>query len=86
MAYFTKHGTTFSVIDSSAVEISTKLPAGNYVVRFNDIKRFFLEQIEDFKLPEKMHGNDIETKTTRVLTTFNARPNNTGVLLVGGKR
>lgn len=85
MTYYTKQGKTFTVSDSNAIEITETLPPANYVVKWNDKIGFFLEEIEEFTLPEKFYGDEVQTKTNRVITTFEQRSGNTGVLLVGEK-
>ena len=84
MSYFIRNGNTYRVTDESAIHITTSLPAGNYIIKFNPETGFFLETIESFVLPPKLYG-DCETRANRVITTYESRTCSTGVLLEGEK-
>jgi hypothetical protein len=84
MAHFFKSGNTYMVAPAEAVNITDRLPSGNYVVKFSDMKGFYLEQSETFTLPSKVYGKT-NNHAERVITTFKDRDRNTGVLLVGEK-
>jgi len=84
MAHFFRSGNTYMVAPADAVNMTDTLPPGNYVVKYNDFKGFYLETSESFKLPGKVYGN-CGYNAERILSTFNGRDRNTGVLLVGEK-
>ena len=60
------------------------LPAGNYVVKQDMFKNFFLEQIDSFELPSKLYGQTLR-HTQRILRTFQDRAVSTGIMLTGEK-
>jgi hypothetical protein len=85
MTFFIKNGNTYNISDEAALDIKTILPAGNYVVKFDQMKGiFFLEQVESFDLPTKMYGN-VTRHSGRIINTFFDRSASTGVLLTGEK-
>lgn len=84
MAHFLRSGNTYSVYPGNALDISETLPKGNYVLKFNPMQGFFLEEIESFRMPKKIYG-DCLRQCERILNTFQQREGNTGVLLVGEK-
>lgn len=61
-----------------------ELPMGTYIIQFSPKVGFYLEQTDDFKLPEKIYG-DTKNLVSRFLTTFQNRPGNTGIQLSGDK-
>jgi hypothetical protein len=82
---FLKSGGTIRVRDSGAVQAYDNLPAETYTVKFDErAGEFFLEQIENFTLPKKIYGKNVN-HSVRILTTFDQRPGSTGVLLSGIK-
>ena len=84
MAYFLKTGNTYKVSDNAALDIHTKLPVGNYIVKQDQWGNFFLEQIDNFTRPSKVYGNCTKN-TDRILRTFMSRDISTGVMLTGEK-
>ena len=60
-----------------------KLPYGNYVIQ-KSMSGFYLNKIDDFKLPDKIYGN-VEEKTNIVLKTFFHKKENTNALFSGKK-
>lgn len=82
---FLKSGGTVRVRDSGAVQAYDDLPAETYTVKFDErAGEFFLEQIENFTLPKKIYGKNVDY-SVRILKTFEDRPGSTGVLLSGIK-
>lgn len=70
--------------EKSRENFYSKLPPNNYAVK-QDIKAgFFLQAIENFKLPKKIYGNTM-ANAHRILKTFMDRPHSTGVILAGEK-
>jgi hypothetical protein len=58
MTYFLKSGNCYNVSSKEALDLHEKLPPGQYVVKFNDrTNSFFLEQIEQFIVSEKIYGD-----------------------------
>jgi len=84
MTHFVRNGNNITVMADGAMDVSDRLTTGHYAVRTDGFNNLFLEQIKSFELPAKMYG-DIEKTSARIIHTFNSRPNNTGVLLVGEK-
>ena len=85
MTYFLKSGTIFRVTTKDAMDLHEALPAGNYVVKWDDNSgQFFLEAIENFDIKGKLYGDTIK-HTKRILSTFDNRPASTGVMLNGEK-
>ena len=85
MSYFLKNGNTYRVASEEAMDIQKTLPVGNYVVRIDEMSgQFYLEHIEDFTAPKKIYGDCLKN-TDRIINTFMARDNATGVLLAGEK-
>jgi hypothetical protein len=85
MSYFLKSGNTYTVASEEALNIQKLLPAGNYVVKINEMTgQFYLEHIEDFTAPRKIYGDCLKN-THRIMSTFASRDNSTGVLLAGEK-
>lgn len=83
MTTYSKSGSIYAICGSGS-DICNSLPGGNYVLKLNPMMGFYLEQTENFTLPEKLYGN-CAINSERILTTFNQRQKNTGVLLVGSK-
>jgi len=85
MTYFLKNGNTYRVSKKEALDIRETLPAGNYVVKKDEMTgQLFLEQIEPFNIQGKIYG-DTEKRAERILYAFNDRPAATGVMLTGEK-
>lgn len=84
MSYFLKSGNTFRVSSKEAMDLHDRLPAGNYVVKQDMFKNFFLEQIDSFEIKGKIYGDTLKN-TNRILATFADRPASTGVMLTGEK-
>lgn len=85
MSYFFKMGNTYHVASEEAISIEGKLPAGNYTVKYNEMRdEYYLEQIDPFKAVAKLYGNT-EKQSQRIFDTFLTRPNSTGVMLTGEK-
>lgn len=81
---YLKRGSAFQITSRAALDFHDRLPAGNYIVKQDVHKNFFLDRTEDFKLPTKLYGDTIRN-THRILHTFNDRPESTGILLNGEK-
>jgi hypothetical protein len=85
MAYFLKSGNTFNVSSKEAMDLHETLPAGNYVIKLNEMSgQLYLEVIDSFEIKGKIYGDTVRT-ATRILNTFNDRPASTGVMLTGEK-
>lgn len=83
-SFYLKSGNTFRVSSKESLDLHETLPVGNYVIKFSPDIGFFLDQIDDFKMPAKMYG-DIFKNTSRILNTFLCRDGGTGILLSGEK-
>jgi hypothetical protein len=85
MTYFIKNGNTFNPTDEQNLDIHTKLPAGNFVIKMDpNTRALYFEQVSEFQFPSKRYG-DNPRHATRILETFYARSNGTGVMLTGEK-
>lgn len=84
MSHFFRNGNTFRVADNNAVEVHDQLPAGNYIVKQDMFKNFFLEMVEGFSQVPKLYG-DTQKNSDRIINTFLSRDVSTGVLLNGEK-
>jgi hypothetical protein len=85
MTYFLKNGNTYQVSSKEAMDLHESLPAGNYVIKKNEMTgSLYLEEIESFEIKGKVYG-DTEKRATRILHAFNDRPAGTGVMLTGEK-
>lgn len=83
MTYYITLGNTLRLQSEIPANFNTKLPIGTYSVEL-DKQGYFLVNIDDFSLPKKIYGNCLR-HTTRILTTFDSRPNGTGIMLTGEK-
>lgn len=84
MSHFFRNGNTFRVADNNAVDIHDKLPVGNYIVKQDMFKNFFLEMVEGFVQVPKLYG-DTQKNADRIINTFMSRDVSTGILLNGEK-
>ena len=85
MTYFLKQGSTYRVSKKEALDIQEKLPAGNYVVKKDEMSgQLFLETIDKFEIKGKIYG-DTNKRADRILYAFEDRPSTTGVMLTGEK-
>jgi hypothetical protein len=85
MSYFLKSGNTYQVSSKEAMDLHEELPAGNYVIKKNEMTgQLYLETIDDFEIKGKQYG-DLTRNTGRIMNTFLDRPATTGVMLAGEK-
>lgn len=85
MTYFLKVGNTYRVSKKEALDIKEQLPAGNYVVKKDEMAgQLYLEQIDSFEFEGKIYGDTVK-RADRILHSFDARPSSTGVMLTGEK-
>lgn len=85
MTYFLKSGICYSISSKEELDLHEELPAGNYVVKKNDMTgQMYLEQIDSFDIKGKLYG-DTTKNTNRIISTFLDRPASTGVMLAGEK-
>jgi hypothetical protein len=82
--HFIKNGNTYSIAPKGSLVIEDTLPPKTFALKVDAQRGFYLEIVEDFKLPKKVYGNTLKL-TDRILYTFLNRENSTGVLLVGEK-
>ena len=76
-----QNGRNFSVVGITATH--DKLPVGNYLVQYNELKGFYLEQQPEFAIPEKIYGD--LSYVHRWKKTFDNSTRNLGILLSGYK-
>ena len=85
MSYFLKSGNTYRVASDEAMDIHRVLPAGNYVIKINEMSgELYLEHIDSFTIPNKIYGNCLKN-TDKIIRTFMDRDNATGVMMTGEK-
>ena len=85
MTYFLKNGNTYKVSKKEAIDLHEHLPAGNYVIKKNEMTgEMYLEQIDKFEFNGKIYG-DTTKRADRILNSFHDRPATTGVMLTGEK-
>ena len=84
MTFYIRNGTSFRVTDEANVNITKKLPAGNFIVKQDLFGNLFLDRIDPFEMPSKLYGDCLK-HTSRILQTFMSRDNSTGVMLNGEK-
>jgi len=85
MTYFLKSGNTYRVSKKEALDLREKLPAGNYVIKKNEMTgELYLEAIDKFEIKGKVYGDTVK-RADRILYAFNDRPATTGVMLTGEK-
>jgi hypothetical protein len=85
MTYFLKQGNTYIVSKKENLDLHEKLPAGNYVIKKNEMTgQLYLEGIEAFDIQGKIYGDTVQ-RAERILYSFMDRPSGTGVMLTGEK-
>jgi SpoVK/Ycf46/Vps4 family AAA+-type ATPase len=84
MTLFSQNGTIWKPHREEALSLKKYLTAGNYTVKQDEFKQFFLEAVDPFTVPDRFYG-DLTQKTNRIIRTFADRPATTGVLLSGEK-
>lgn len=85
MTYFLKMGNTYKVSKKEALDLTERLPVGNYVIKKNEMTgEMFLEAIDKFEFTGKIYGDTMK-RATRILHSFEDRPATTGVMLTGEK-
>lgn len=84
MSYFLRNGNTYRVTSNEAMDLSERLPGGNYIVKMDAQGNFYLEMVDPFEHKGKIYGDTITT-ADRVMHTFLSRPNSTGLMLAGEK-
>ena len=80
---YIQQGSTFRTIDTDALGIHERLPVGTYTINETPLG-FEIARIEDMAAPGKLYG-DVNARAERILSTFEDRPNSTGVLMSGQK-
>lgn len=66
------------------VEALPEIPVGNWLIKFDLQRGYYLEKTPAFKLPPKIYG-DSEEISKRYLNTFASQNSNLGILLTGTK-
>lgn len=85
MSYYIRTGNTFKVANENDIEVFESLPPKVYTVGQNPMTgEFFLQPIDNFKIPSKLYG-DTEKTANRIISTFEKRPLTTGVHMDGVK-
>ena len=84
MTYFLQSANTYKPTQESALTIHQVLPPGNYIIKQDPFKNFFLELVDNFTINTKLYGK-IPQYTKRIFDTFTHRESSTGILLSGEK-
>lgn len=83
MAYYIEKGSALFVTNNLNRKQLEKLPVGYYTVKYCD-EGYYLDQANPFVINHKIYGEHPKL-VDRILTTFQRRQKNTGVLLNGEK-
>lgn len=81
---FQQNGNEFNIHTMIPSGLLDELPAGTYVVERHDKKGFYLNKTADMAVPEKIYGDNLK-RVDRIMRTFEARKESTGVMLIGLK-
>ena len=85
MSVFLKRGERYMSSSEEELDLHPKLPGNNFIIGKDEMSgQLFFQKIESFEINTKLYG-DVISNTHRILTTFDARKNSTGVLLCGEK-
>lgn len=84
MSHFLKQGNSYNVFAHDSLDLASRLPAKNFVVKMDRNETLYLEQVDEFNITGKLYG-DVTRNAERILNTFDHRPNATGVMLSGEK-
>lgn len=84
MTYYLRNANTFRVTDENSIDITSHLPADNYLVKADQFGNLFLETIDRFEPLTKYYGDTLRN-AERIWRTFKDRSASTGVLLTGEK-
>lgn len=82
--FFSRSGNTVTIQSARNAVISNQLEPLTYSVKFSQKIGYYLEIIDNFKLPAKVYGNT-RKRTDKVVKTFMSRPRSTGVMFSGFK-
>lgn len=83
--FFIKKGERFIVTSRSAMDLHEFLPVATYTVDIDPCDgSFYLKQVDDFEIGEKVYGDTVE-QAGRIFNSYLARKGSTGVLLAGEK-
>lgn len=77
-------GSRYEIYDDN-LKVHDLLPAKNYVVKFNNMSGFYLEEYSDITIKENKIYGVHNTKVNKVLNTFKRFDRNLGVILSGAK-
>ena len=85
MSHYLQNGTSFVPCDPAKLNVKALLPAGTFTIGVDPRDNsFFFAKIDDFDMPKRLYG-DTTKDAARIMSTFQSRPNSTGVLLTGEK-
>ena len=82
---FLTSGARTRIASGAGLKVAQTLAKGTYELKFDpQTGEFFLEQVDGLQNPTELYG-DVVRRAERILTTFEDRKRNTGVLLTGLK-
>lgn len=70
---------------SNGLKVYDKLPAKNYIVKFDEMSGFYLQEYSDIDIKEEKIYGIHEKKVNKVLKSFKSFDRNLGVILSGNK-
>lgn len=82
--YVSDHGTDIRVHAGDPPATQPAITAATYFLRFDQEIGFYLEKHKPFEPPSKIYGDTCANRD-RIMTTFESRSDNTGILLSGEK-
>lgn len=65
-------------------QTTDKIPAGYWMVNYNQMSGYYLERMKSFEVPEKIYG-DTQKRADKVINSFTKWSGNLGVLMSGYK-
>jgi hypothetical protein len=83
MTNYIRQGRDWFTADSTP-DFKEALPTGTYLLNYAEGTGFYFSEVEQFQLPPKTYGKEIE-RHDRIIKTFLSRPATTGVILAGEK-
>ncbi len=82
---FVRQGTAYIPTNDEQLQTSPTLPVGTYLVKFHPEKGMYFEKTDDLPLPSRMYGDEHQSRTNRLVNTYNERTVNTSVMAMGEK-
>ena len=81
---FLRRGAEIDFIETEELDVTDQLPVGTYILKTEEFRGFYLEQVDDFKVTERIYGEAPEL-ADMIYNGFVDRSASTGALLHGYK-